>query len=306
MKKFFKQLFLFSIPIVIYITIIITIDPYNVFYTNDNARIKDLKLKTSYKLNYPLFKLQKFKNHPTSTILLGDSRIDKLKENSIEKLAKIKATNMGYGGGTMPEIINTFWHITEYHKLEKVIFGINFNLYNATFDSNRVDEALELKRSPLNYIFSRYNFKSSFYILKSLVTGKDVHIEKPKMNREEFWNFQLEHAAKGHYSRYVYPKDVYKELQKISDYCKEHEIELIIIIPPTHVDLQKRIEDFNLKEEERKFKNDLKKIAKVYDFDYPNEITRDRANFLDPYHFNDSIADVLIKALFVERNKLLN
>ncbi len=303
MKKFLKRSIIFSIPLIIYLIISILIDPFNVLYKSDHKVLNELKLKTSSKINYPLFKLQKFENHPVDIILLGDSRMDKLKDNIIDELAQVKSANLAYAGGTLEEMIITFWHIVKKHAIKKVVLGINFELYNTKNNFDRVTNAIELKESPLKYLFSEYSYKSIYYILKSLFTGNHVDIEKPKLSREKFWKLQLEQSAKSHYEYYNYPEKYFNQLYDISSYCKKENIELIIIIPPTHVDLQKRISDFGLKNEEKRFKRDIYKLAQAYDYNYPNSITLDKNNFLDPYHFNDSIAKILIEEIFLKKIK---
>ena len=64
----------------------------------------------------------------------------------------------------------------------------------------------------------------------------------------------------------------------------------MFIIPPTHVDLQREVSAYGLLAEERRFKDDLKALAKTVDLDYDCEFSRDRKNFIDPYHVaSDSI-----------------
>lgn len=66
------------------------------------------------------------------------------------------------------------------------------------------------------------------------------------------------------------------------------------IIFPTHVELQRRVYDFGLEGYYRQFKDDLSALAPTFDFDYPNAITEDRANFRDPYHFTDPIGQKIV------------
>ena len=38
--------------------------------------------------------------------------------------------------------------------------------------------------------------------------------------------------------------------------------------------------------------------AKVYDFDYPNSITQNNINFIDPIHYNDSIGKLMVEEIW--------
>lgn len=291
MKLFIKRCFLFAIPFIVYFMTAIYIDPYDIIHSENHKVLAKLESSISYKLNYPLYKLQQYISDPTDAILLGDSRADKLDNEILNKFSNSKITNLAYGGGTLPEIIETFWYISKIQRLKEAYIGINFNLFNFYNDRNRVDEAIRLIDSWTSYLTSSYCFKATYLIIKSIILGNhDINIEKPDMSESQFWEYQLNVSAKSYYQNYKYPKNDFEELIKISNYCKKEKIKLVFFIPPTHIDLQKKISDFNLKEEEKKFKNDLSRLAPVYDFDYSNPMNQDKTNFLDPFHFNKNIA----------------
>lgn len=87
--------------------------------------------------------------------------------------------------------------------------------------------------------------------------------EKPAMSKEAFWKNQMEDTTKGFYGRCEYPHNLYEELRKIKAYCVAQQIELIFIIPPTHVDLEKQVWVYGLEDAYQKYKADLKSIAPV-------------------------------------------
>lgn len=288
---------LFSSPIITYLLLVSYIDSFDIIKKEDNPKLIELKYEISRKVNYPLYKLQQFSNNPTDIILLGDSRIDKLKTATFDNLTKSNTSNLAYGGGTLPEIIESFWYAAKIHDLKQVYIGINFNLWNADNAKNSVTNAIELKNSPLSFPFSRTCLLSTFLICKSLVTDKTVNIEKPNRSRDDFWKYQLESSANNFYRSYTYPTDYHKSLLEISDYCKKNNINLVFFVPPTHVDLQQKVNEFKLEAAQVKFKSDLSKLGLFYDFDYANEITENRVNFSDPFHYTDSIANIVIKEI---------
>lgn len=297
MKYFIKRILLFSTPIFIYTIIAIYIDPYNIIRKECSPKLMELKSQISCKLNYPLYKIQQYSDNPTDVILLGDSRTNKLNPQVFSSFRQISTTNLAYAGGTLSEIIDTFWYVSKKHNLKEVYIGANFNLYCESNNMNRVKEAIKLKEAPLSYLYSHYCFKSTFLILKSLLTGKIIEIEKPNNNKDEFWEYQLESSAYNFYRDYKYPSYYHKSLIEISDYCNESDIKLIFFIPPTHIDLQHKVNDFNLSEDDKRFKADLSKLSILYDFDYRNNLTVNRDNFSDPFHCNDSVAKIVIKEI---------
>ena len=298
MNKFIKTILFFIIPFIILLIILVFVDPYNILRKEHDLKYKKLKSQISYKINYPLYKLQEYNYNPTDIIILGDSRAKKLNSNFFELVTGEKTMNLAYGGGTIPEIVETFWIANKIHKLKRIYIGVNFNLYNALNCKNRVIEANMIRESLISYLTSKYCIKSTLLILKSIATSKQIEIEKPPFSKEEFWEHQLNVAGPNYFRDYKYPSQYYKDLIKISEYCSQHEIKLIYFIPPTHIDLQDEIRNCGREKENERFIKDLKSLGdEMYDFNYPNDITMNTQNFSDPYHFNDSVSKIVIRII---------
>jgi hypothetical protein len=259
-----------------------------------NAEKSNSRSTIAYKINYPLFKLVEFDAEPTNAVIFGDSRSNKLDPNYFSFLLNDKVTNLSFGGGTLPEIIDAFWQISQAAKLNHVFIGVNFNLFSSNNNLNRVAEAVKIKNSYLVYLTCRYTMKATYYICKSALSGKSIEIEQPPFSKEDFWNYQLEVAAANFYRSYNYPQEFVEELEKISEYCRKNSINLTFFIPPTHIDLQERIAHYDLIMEEIRFKKALRSLGDLCDFDYPNELTEDKSNFIDPFHCVDSIARLVV------------
>ena len=303
MKYFIIRFFYFTLPFLLWLLIVILIDPYN-YFSNSMIIDNSLKMETSFKLNRPLYQLLDFKNHPTTNILLGDSRTNNLKVEIFKKYSNQEFTNLAYGGGSLPEIINTFWLVAKKHNLSNVYIGLNLTFYNNYRSRDRVIEAEEIMRNFFSYAFSVYTFRSTYLIVETIITGNHLKLGVPDISKEEFWKRQLDVSAKDDYGLYEYPINYGKDLNEISKYCSQHGIHLVFFIPPTHIDLQKKVKEYNLQAYELRFKNDLKKMGDVYDFDFPSNITADTGNFNDPYHFSPSIGEIIVKDLFSnESNK---
>ena len=129
-------------------------------------------------------------------------------------------------------------------------------------------------------------------MLKKAMDGKST------LDKQAWWNFNINTVAKNQYSKYKYPKELKDRLEDISVYCLKNNIKLTLLNVPHHKDYRKRIIDFQLEEEEKKFKNDIKKIGKVIDYDYENSITECKKCFTDPVHTNDSINLIIAKEIF--------
>ena len=274
------------------------IDPYNLIQIEKNKKLSDIKSEISLPLNNRLYKLSNFSKNPTDVILLGDSRTYNINTNYFNNLTGKKSSNLAYGAGTLPEIIESFWYASKTHNLKEVYIGINFNIYNKQNSMNIVNESIGLIESPLSYVFSKYCLKSTFLIIKTLITSqKTSNIEKPKFNKVDFWKYQLESSANNFYRVWHYPTEYIFKLSQIANYCKLKNIKLVFFTPPTHIDLQSKVIEFNLVLEELKFKSDLSKLGTYYDFDFPNEITENNNLFKDPFHPNDSVTKIVVNEI---------
>lgn len=296
MRNFLKLLFTFCVPACCFVLAIAIIDPFSYFQKASAPGVSDLKEKVALKVNPRLAKWIKFKKHPSEIIILGDSRSDQLKASYFEENLKEPVVNLSYGGGTLSEMIETFKEIVKIKRIKKVYIGISFNLYNARNSMNLVPEAIETSGSIPAYLSSKFCIRASMEYLKA-ITSNQSEIESPPFTKDEFWDYQLYSAAANFYRAYSYPQEYFNGLKSVSDYCFENNIKLIFVIPPTHIQLQKRIHDFQLTDQEKKFKSDLKQLGDVFDYDYPSELTNSKLNFVDPFHSIDSISRIVVNEI---------
>lgn len=298
MKKLIKTVIYFIAPIILIMGVLYYIDPYNIIRRENNPKLKELKELISYKINYSLYKIQDYYWNPTDVIVLGDSRANHLSEKSFEKLTGEKVKNLAYGGGSIQEVVETFWTVNEIHTLKKVYIGLNFNLYNALNTRNNVEQTNSLRKSTASYLSSKYCIKASFLMLKSIITNEKIEIEKPPYSREDFWKYQLNISGPIFFKNYEYPSKYYTDLKLISDYCLSHNISLIFFIPPIHTDLQEKVIEYHLEKEYEQFKLDLASLSvPVYDFNYVNDMTKNKQNFGDPFHFQGDYEEIIINVI---------
>lgn len=296
MNKFVKTVLIFSSPLGTLAFLLIYIDPFGLNFNEIDADRKTLKKKACIEVNARLYKLIDFNKTNADVVILGDSRSDQLKASYFEEILHKKTYNLSYGGGTLPEVIETLrWVITQ-RKIEQLFIGVNFNLYNEKNAMNLVPEAIELQQSPLSYLTSKYCLRATLLYCRAKLTGSDITTD-PSLSKEEFWEYQLNSAASNFYRAYAYPKSYFKDLRELTALCTKNNIQVLFFIPPTHTDLQKRISDFNLTKQDQQFKKDLSTLGDVYDFDYENSLTSNRKNFLDPFHPIDSISKIVVREI---------
>jgi hypothetical protein len=248
--------------------------------------------------DYRLFQLRAFRKSPKPNVILGDSRSLRL-DPSLFDGGESQWANVSYGGGSASEEISTFRLLSRTTRLKTVIFSLPFNIYSANFDSfvDLVEHARLLLDNPVAYYSDPGVLKTSLMVLAAKV-GNENATEAPPMSPEEFWNFQLTKAADA-YSAWKQPVVLDADIPKVISYCRTHGIRLFIFIPPTHIDLQNIVGKEGLTAQYAAYKRRVRSWGvPVFDFDVPNELTRNRANFSDPYHFKKDIAPQLVREMY--------
>ena len=290
----------FIFPIIAWICIVVIVDPFNYFNVS-NTISENAKERSAQQINSLLYNTINFKNNLTNSIIIGDSRIRKLPTEEIKKLTGDDYYTMHSNAAKLNEIIDLFWFSDSLYfsasstNLENVIIGINFNLYNEYSYSNRVADVKKLLDNKFIYIFN-WNILEAVY----LALKNDFFSINPnkKKNKETSWDYIIKTIAKNHYSKYKHPKETLLRLEEIGAYCKENNINLVFLIVPHHKEFHNRLVKFNLVDEEENFKNDIKNIERVIDFDFPNSITNCKSCFSDPIHTTDSIGEIIVREIF--------
>jgi hypothetical protein len=286
MKRLLLRGLLLALPFVVVGALIVAVDPFDYFGVSHLVS-DSVKEETSGKLHYTLWKLGKFKRNPGSRLILGDSRMAGLRTSDVDRVAGEPYANVAYGGGTIAEAVDTYWFAAERAHLEAVYLGIGFINFNAFQAVNRVPEAEAMLANPALYLSNRLVLRAALLAGFVQASGRQVNVEAPGMTREAFWRFQLEESAPQLLRSYSYPVAYEQALTRVAADCRKRGTRLVIVIPPTHVELQRKVREFGLEAEEARFKAFVATLGPVYDFDYPNAYTEDRANFSDPFHFTN-------------------
>ena len=139
------------------------IDPYEV---NPALGLDLPKGEISEKAHYPLWKMAHYPEDGASLIVLGDSRARALRDKHWHKLGVSGAYNHAYGGGTIPEIYETFKLIKNDPALKTLVVGIQLRSFDPKHKDglNRVPEAIALHDNPLRYYSSWFVSKVSWRV----------------------------------------------------------------------------------------------------------------------------------------------
>ena len=296
MNTFIKKSLLFIIPFLAWGIIVFVIDPFN--YFNKSSLISNKAKINAENLNTLLFRTIDFVNYPSRNILIGDSRTDALPIDLIEKYTKQNFQKLNTNATKLNEIFDLFYFSNKIKKIETVVIGINFSMFNKFSYENRVNNVIKIIENPFLYVFNKDIFEACFYVLRSFLFNINLD-SKPPISKEDFWQWTINVKSNHWYGRYKFPKELLQELIEFDEFTKKNNINVILINIPHHIDFHEKLISNNLKMEENKFKNILSSLnAKVYDFDYLNEITSDKINFKDPIHYNDSIGRLMVREIW--------
>jgi len=300
MWNFFKKILIFISPFIILIALEVIVDPFNYFFEEKDPAQLELKNNLARKKNTYLYRLIEYERNPTKIIVLGDSRAQRLMPEFFTEVHGQRVVNLAAGAGSLQDVIKIFWDLTSKNKLDTVYIGVGIEGYSGTLLKDRVSPAIEVKNSIPLYLMNKFTLESTMLLLKAKLFNQDVETANPPFSREQFWQYELREEER-YLRNYSYPKNYYNELKKISEYCLQNNIKLIFIISPTHTELQNKVTEFKLNKEYQRFKDDIISFGDLYDFSWPNVITADKKNFLDPLHSIDSVSRIMIKEMILNK-----
>jgi hypothetical protein len=295
LRRLWLRLLMFFSPIVLIVApTIYWIDPFDLFH-NNSPLPPDLRYHYAKPINQTLWKVLAFNRDPKPNVLLGDSQVAQLPEGLISSLTGEPYANLGAGGATLREKMDMFWFASRKLSLKHVYFEVNFIGYNA-YPTNRVPQAEGIVKVPVLYVLNSDVLEAGAYDIADAVfhhrTNLGTHLD-----RDAFWRIQLQSLTR-QYKRDADPGSLRDQLRAIVKYSREHGIAFVFVIPPQHMDAQRRVPELGVEDQYEQFKNDLAGMATVYDCDIDSSFTRDKNNFSDPFHLEDRAANQLVTDLW--------
>jgi hypothetical protein len=287
MERLLIRASILAAPFIMLALFVAVVDPFNLFGVSWIVS-EEIKEDTAGELHNALWKLQKFKKAPVSRIILGDSSMAALDTDEIRWLAGEEYFNFAYGGGTLPEAIKTYWLAARMTHLDAVYFGIGFVMFNEYDNLDRVSEARAISENPLLYLSNRVVLHAAFVAVRVALGAAPPRPGAPSLDRDAFWRFQIDESLPEMLYRYKYPATVAAQLLEIAEDCRRHGTRFVVVIPPTELELQRKVVALGRGAEDSQFKRFVATLGPVYDFDYPNSFTAKRENFSDPFHTLDN------------------
>ncbi len=289
MRRFLLKAGVFSVPFLLYLAAIYAIDPFERFqhFEFEPAAVKR---QVATVVNEVLWKVIEARRAATPNVTLGSSKMGHLTPAMLKEVTGKEFEDLSLGGGSANEMANLFWLVAKSRPLHGVLLGLNVQDFNYFNDRDRVIAAEATAANPLLYLFNRDVLSAAWALVMIRYRHAPPPSNGPNMSREEFWRSQMTAGVERNFANFRFDTAALGRFAAIAKYCKANGIELVLIVLPSHAGIHARLSEFGAEQSWHQLPGMLSAIAETYDFDADGPLTRDAANFNDPFHFNDEVA----------------
>jgi hypothetical protein len=297
MKQFLLKSAILGLPLMLWTAVVVLVDPFDYFNVS-HVVDADIKKHNAQEINTLYYHTFQEANAPSAHVLIGDSRTASLPIDTINTLTGDRYALLTASALKVNEIADLFWLAQRYRPLKSVYVGVNFSMFNEYAYANRVEGVSEILRNPFRYIFNPNTAQAVYYVVKASLLHKPAISSVPPMTRDEFWAYMVSERGNDWYGKYKFPNQAFADLKAMAAFCRTHGISLTFVIVPHHVEFQNRVWDHGLTKDKIRFLDSMLELnVPVIDYDYVNEITRDKSNFTDPVHYNEAIGELIANEL---------
>ena len=310
-KKYQNFYLFFSIstfmPLCLVAFINLIIDPYLYFFSPTFQKINQFKPEREKHLM--LSKASEINHIEAKRIFLGSSRVMSGLNAKYPGLENPDLTyNLGLPGVNIYQVMHYFNHaLANQSQIKQVILGIDFFMFNKNlenlenFDEARLGNNIVAK-DVINNLLSIDTLQASITTFNANLNNQNKsNSQETKSSRFKRWltNFL---SYEGFYGKYELSQARLKNLQAIIDKCKQHNIEVIVFISPTHATQYEAIDIVGLSPSFEQWKRAVVKITPVWDFSGYNSITTELINermnnYIDNSHYSPKVGNLVLNRI---------
>lgn len=322
--KNFNQKIIICISLFISIVLCINyfINPFNIFKQRllPETLVK-ADAKVQERVTKPIgFKIDKRK---INAIFLGSSRVDLcIDKNDYKSLTGKEAENLAIGAVLPHEIIELTELARKIHpEIKEIFIGLDFESLHvmSSINDNRAaitkNKKLEISELSTALLSVKAIGTSFWTIFKNTVSSyqrtyyssgvKRIFVNKDIV--QEFKNTMNEYNIK--YSAFRLDENELINLLSYLKLLQSKGIKIKIFVMPTHITLQKLRYDYNLTEKYNYIQELVLKDFDIYDFNYPNQYTKEKISpdmqyFFDGSHATHNLSKLIITDLLSEKPTL--
>jgi hypothetical protein len=290
------KLALLGAPLLVYCAFIVAIDPFDYFARFHLPQLVPQKSKEQVAgtLNEALWKVIQVDHGVGPNVLIGGSKMARITPEIVKRVTGQDYTSLAIGGAPVVEMVDLFWYATKHAELKNVVIGLSLDTVNKYGQKDRVAGAEATAKNPLLYLTNRDVFAAARNLVSATFFGGALVSDRPDMSRDEFWQHELTEWVDRRFKVFAFDDASYRKLQDIAAYCKDHGIALEILVLPNHKDIHDKIRALGMEEVWRESDAKLAALGGI-DFDVDDENTADRTHFTDPFHFDETIAEKIVR-----------
>lgn len=298
MRKLYEKILILLFLALLYILLFLSFDTNDKFGVRINIlhNLSDIKIisydgtKTAYSpyANFDYIKHMERVGATDYTVILGDSRLQRVNCQRMYKETGEKYVNLSFGGCTLDEEVFELKYLMSRVKMKKVIFLVDIYTLNKHRNLNRLAKIPGMTIQ--NYIFDYWNNRTMLEELGNYIKHKDIQHNKIKGNivgdKERFY-LHFTNILQESFP-YAINQEALAELDILVRDLEKMGTEVIFYIPPVYkVFYNEMLEKHNLVSELSLLKQKLSQNATVYDMQYLSKFTLDDKYWIDNFHLTD-------------------
>lgn len=289
------------------------IDPAGVNNKFDLGLIKNEGL---YNRTQKFIEIQRFQ---PNTIMLGGSRVQFLNTNDVEKYTKDKVYNLAFSGSTLEEQYYFLKYSIENFDIKNVIIGLNLYPFSeklevndgTDFDKTIFTDGFTIVKQLKYYLeVPLFTYAKTYYTKKwtqpLYKNGSRTAYNQTLTINNKSWEEREKYSNKSYidtYTNYLEWGDKgFNILKDMVELCKDNDINLKVFTTAIYVSQLQILEDINKMEIYYKFKYEVANITPYWDFMYPNTITKNSDNYIDPSHIRQEKGYLYFARIFDDKS----
>jgi len=295
----------------------LVVDPFGVWGGPQIAGFNNYK--SVQDKNERLWKIYEYYHLEPDVAFFGSSRINYCTPAKWPGVPDEKVFNFGLNAAHIPEESYYFNYALEAHQPKIAAVGLDLLQFSAVYNDPHEgysEERLQMVAgSPLTAFFYKSRetvlsfdaIERSFDVMEASeerpddvyhVRGWDTQrLQKKWATPRAKFRQQLFRYHTRTYRRYRPEPENFDLFAGMIKKAKELDVKVVLYIHPVHADFLVSY-DVNQKWKlSEQFKRQLVKHGPVWDFNYVNDISRDRDNYQDPSHFVAAVAEKFVKVL---------
>jgi hypothetical protein len=298
MRKLSEKILILLFLALLYILLFLSFDTNDKFGVRINIlhNLSDIKIisydgtKTAYSpyANFDYIKHMERVGATDYTVILGDSRLQRVNCQRMYKETGEKYVNLSFGGCTLDEEVFELKYLMSRLKMKKVIFLVDIYTLNKYRNLNRLAKIPDMTIQ--NYIFDYWNNKTMLEELGDYI--KFNCIKQNKVNEKVAWDnkrfiLHISNVLQDSFP-YAINQDALDELDMLVRDLEKKGTDVIFYIPPVYkVFYNEMLEKHNLVSELSLLIQKLSQNATVYDMQYLSKFTLDDKYWIDNFHLTD-------------------